>query len=69
MNVENVMPKTIVDRKYLGFISDIKQCERHNIYMSRSHGKKFYNLLLPVPILKLVSCALLLHNVLVSKVV
>lgn len=39
MNVENLMPNTIVDRKYLGFASDIKQCERHNIYLSRFHGK------------------------------
>lgn len=32
MNVENLMLNTIVDRKYLGFTSDIKQCERNNIY-------------------------------------
>lgn len=73
MNVENLMPNTIVDRKYLGFTSDIKQCERHNIYLSRSHGKnsttsfllyRFSNLCHA-----LIRGAVLLHNVLVSKVV
>lgn len=74
MNVENLMPNTIVDRKYLGFTNDIKQCERH-IFIC--HVLKEITLQPPSscrPLFSnlchaLIRGAVLLHNVLVSKVV